>query len=116
MDVGEYKENIESQLEVISISQEEFNILIVLKVVDEENNIIKDDFSRLIINNFYCPYIDLAISAINSNDNNDYIKHIANLYIDLVNERKAKRIEMYENSKKLWDSIETDVNIINAKK
>ncbi|WP_407307123.1 class I SAM-dependent methyltransferase [Desulfosporosinus sp. SB140] len=158
MDVGGYSENIASQLEVIPISQEEFNVLLALKIVDEQNNIIKakrhnknrksdymtmnllndmgftdilhqkikifgspdnpqsDDFSRLIINNFYSHYIDLAISILNNDNNSDDIKHLANIYIDLVNERKAKRIEMYENNKKLWDSIETDVNIIIAKK
>lgn len=86
-----------------------------IKIFGCPDNPQSDDFSRLIINNFYCHYIDLAISTLN-NDNTDDIKQIANLYIDLVNERKAKRIEMYENNKKLWDSIETDVNIIIAKK
>jgi len=40
MGVGGYNENIASQLEVIPISQEEFNILVALKVL-ERNNIIK---------------------------------------------------------------------------
>ncbi len=86
-----------------------------IKIFGSPDNPQSDDFSRLIINNFYCGYIDTAISTPNSNTT-DYVKQIANRYIDLVNERKAKRIEMYENNIKLWDSIETDVNIIIAKK
>ncbi|KLU66403.1 demethylmenaquinone methyltransferase [Desulfosporosinus acididurans] len=156
MDVGEYVENIESQLEVIPMAQEELYILLALQIIDEHNKLkaerfnkhkhsddetkklLKDigftdiqhrkikisgspdnqqsnDFSRLIIDNFYCSYIDLAISVLN-NDNSEAIKQLANRYIDLVNERKAKRIEMYENNKKVWDSIETEVNIIVGKK
>lgn len=156
MEVEEYYENIKSQLEVIPITREEFNILLALRITDD-NNIIKterynkyknldyakmkllndigftdiqhkkikisgspdnpqsDDFSRLIIDNFYCSYIDLAYSVLN-NDNTDDIKQLANRYINFVNERKAKRIELYENNIKLWDSIETEVNIIVAQK
>lgn len=86
-----------------------------IKIFGSPDNPQSDDFSRLIINNFYCSYIDSA-NSIRNNYSKEVINYIANLYIDLVNERKAKRIEMYENSKKLWDSIETDVNIIIAKK
>jgi chloramphenicol O-acetyltransferase len=86
-----------------------------IKIFGSPDNPQSDDFSRLIINNFYCHYIDLAISILNT-DNSDDIKHFANRYIDLINERKAKRIEMYENNKKIWDSIETDVNIIIGRK
>ena len=88
-----------------------------IKIFGSPDNPQPDDFSRLIINNFYCNYLDIAISTPNSNNTDaDYVRRIANRYFDLVNERKAKRIEMYENNIKLWDSIETDVNIIIAKK
>lgn len=86
-----------------------------IKIFGSPDNPQPDDFSRLIIDTFYCHYIDLAISDFNTDDR-DYVKQIAMRYIDLVNERKAKRIKMYENSVKLWDSIETDVNIIIGRK
>lgn len=86
-----------------------------IKIFGCPDNPQPDDFSRLIINNFYCGYIDLANSALN-NYKDEYIKQLASLYIDLVKQRKAKRFEMYENNIKLWDSIETDVDIIIAKK
>ena len=86
-----------------------------IKIFGSPDNPQSDDFSKLIINNFYCHYIGLANAVLN-NDNSDYVKQLAKLFIDLVNERKAKRLEMYESNIKLWDSIETDVNIIVAKK
>ena len=87
-----------------------------IKIFGSPDNLQHDDFSRLIINNFFCSYIDIVISSTPNGNDTDYVKQLANRYIDLVNERKAKRIEMYENNIKLWDSIETDVNIIIAKK
>lgn len=86
-----------------------------IKISGCPDNLQPDEFSRLIIENFYCSYIDFA-NSIRNNYSEEVINYIANRYIALVNERKAKRIEMYENNIKLWDSIETDVNIFVAKK
>lgn len=158
MDVDDYKENIDSQLEAIPRTQEETALLKALQAYAQHNVIEEvdvrfnkhkepayrtvellndigftnalhqkirisgspddpqpDDFSRLIIENFYCSYIDYA-NSIRNNYSEEVINYIAGRYIELVNERKARRIEIYESHKKLRDSIDTDMNIIIAKK
>jgi ubiquinone/menaquinone biosynthesis C-methylase UbiE len=89
-----------------------YNISKTFNAVDNETD---RDISKLIIENFYANDKDL-ISVIKNNCSDIGIINKTNELENLINNRRDKRIEIYNSSIKMWDYIETDNNIFIGQK
>jgi ubiquinone/menaquinone biosynthesis C-methylase UbiE len=87
----------------------------ISKTFNSVDNEIDHDIAKLIIENFYTNDLGL-ISIIKSNCFDMDIINKAKELENILNDRKTKRLELYNCSIKIWDYIETDNNIFIGQK